>query len=337
MKQFRLLILTNHTGHSKENSLYALAKAMAAHPCSLQVDVASRGIKENDAFFLDHDKNIEQITTTKVNDNFCFSEGGSYFLANSQKTNLSDYDLIWLRMPPPLTPEFLTFLENRFPKQMIINSPKGIYEAGSKAFLVNFADCCPPMKICESVEDIVAFKKEFPIVLKPFQEYGGKGIVKIKGDSVWEGNDEMTFDEFLNKIDTNSIAYLGVKFLENVSKGDKRIVVVNGKILGASLRLPPKDSWICNVAMGGKPKHSEVDEDEIKMIEMINPILSERGIVMYGVDTLVGDDGKRVLSEINTTSIGGLPQMEKFTDKPLVEEAADLIWNYYMDKTGNLC
>jgi len=333
MKQFKLLILTDHSRHSKENSLYALAKAMADHKCSLQVDVASRGIAENDAFFLKQDKDVKQITVTKVDKHFSFSEGGSYFLAHSQKAELSDYDLIWLRMPPPLTPSFLTFLENRFPKQMIINSPKGIYEAGSKAFLVNFPDLCPPMRICESVEDIIAFKKEFPIVLKPFQEYGGKGIVKIKGDTVWEGNDEMTFDDFLDKIDTDAIAYLGVKFLENVSKGDKRIVVVNGKIMGASLRLPAKDSWLCNVSMGGQSNHTEVDEEEIKMIEAINPILSERGIVMYGVDTLVGDDGKRVLSEINTTSIGGLPQIAKFTGKPLVAEAADLIWNYYTDKS----
>lgn len=337
MKQFKLLILTDHSGHSKENSLYALAKEMAAHQYSFKVDVASRAIKENDGFFLEQNKDLEQIIVTNVDDNFSFSEGGSYFLTHSEKANLSDYDLIWLRMPPPLTPSFLNFLEDRFTNKMIVNSPKGIYETGSKAFLVNFAEYCPPMKICKSVEDIIEFKEKFPIVLKPFQEYGGKGIVKIKGNRVWEGNKEMSFHQFLEKIARNSIEYLAVKFLKNVSKGDKRIIVVNGEILGASLRLPPKDSWICNVSMGGESHHTEVDEEEIRMIKAINPILSERGVVMYGVDTLVGDDGKRVLSEINTTSIGGLPQMARFTGKPLVKEATDLIWNYYMDKKGKLC
>jgi len=53
---------------------------------------------------------------------------------------------------------------------------------------------------------------------------------------------------------------------------------------------------------------------------------------MYGVDTLVGDDGKRVLSEINTTSIGGLPQIAAMNNLPLVERAIDLIWEFYNDK-----
>jgi len=51
---------------------------------------------------------------------------------------------------------------------------------------------------------------------------------------------------------------------------------------------------------------------------------------MYGVDTLVNDEGKRVLSEINTTSIGGLPQIEAMTGQPVVEKAAGLIWDYFL-------
>ena len=53
---------------------------------------------------------------------------------------------------------------------------------------------------------------------------------------------------------------------------------------------------------------------------------------MYGVDTLVGDDGKRVLSEINTTSIGGLPQIAKMEGKLLVKQATNLIWEYIIQK-----
>ncbi len=92
------------------------------------------------------------------------------------------------------------------------------------------------------------------------------------------------------------------------------------------------DSWLCNVAMGGSSNIAEVDVDEQKIIRVIDPVLSKMGIVMYGVDTLVGDDGKRVLSEINTTSIGGLPQIARLMKKPLVKEATDLIWNYITEK-----
>ncbi len=184
------------------------------------------------------------------------------------------------------------------------------------------------MRICTSLENITAFKEQFPIVLKPFREYGGKGIVRIDGNKVWDGKTQLTFEDFKSKLESQPIEYLAVKFLKNVTKGDKRIVAVNGKIMGASLRLPPENSWLCNVAMGGSSNLTEVDDDEIEIIKTLNPVLSKMGIVMYGVDTLVGDHGKRVLSEINTTSIGGLPQIAKLTGKPLVKEATDLIWNY---------
>ena len=190
------------------------------------------------------------------------------------------------------------------------------------------------MKVCESLEDIELFKKQFPIVLKPFREYGGRGIIRIDGDTVWQGNQQLSFIDFTKEVAGKQIEYLGVKFLKNVGQGDKRIVVVDGQIMGASLRLPAKNSWLCNVAMGGSSHTAQVNEEEKVIIETLHPILSEMGIVMYGVDTLMGDDGKRVLSEINTTSIGGLPQLAKQQGKPIVKETANLLWNYVHQKIG---
>ena len=86
--------------------------------------------------------------------------------------------------------------------------------------------------------------------------------------------------------------------------------------------------------MGGSSNRTEVEPEEEAIIKLINPILTQRGIVMYGVDTLVGDDGKRVLSEINTTSIGGLPQIAAMQQEPLVEKAIDLIWKYFNNENN---
>jgi len=215
--------------------------------------VATRNLSENNDFFSGKTK---QITATAVDENFQFDEKGSVFLTNQKSVSAADYDLIWLRMPPPLSESFLFFLEKKLPNPLIINSPKGILEAGSKAFLLNFKELCPPMQMCHSVEDIIQFKSQFPIVLKPLREYGGKGIVRIDGEKVWQGRNETDFQ-------SEKIEYLGVKFLKNVSQGDKRIVVVNGQILGASLRLPAQNSWICNVAMGGNSNVTNVNYDEI--------------------------------------------------------------------------
>ena len=246
-----------------------------------------------------------------------------------------EYDIIWLRLPPPLSATFLQYLENSINGPLIINDPKGIYETGSKAFLMNFPTLCPPMRLCRSIGDILEFKEQFSIVLKPFREYGGKGIVKIEGNTAWIGKQAIPFADFINGLASQPIEYLGVQYLKNVSQGDKRIIVINGKIMGASLRLPAKDSWLCNVAQGGTDQLATVDERERYIVEQVDPILSDMGIVMYGIDTLVGNDGQRVLSEINTTSIGGLPQMDRQTGKPLVKEGVDLIWQFIASRVTN--
>ncbi len=333
MKKYNVLILTDHSNHSKENSLYPFAQTMLQHELTNRIDIASRANAENRSFF-NCEKNAEIFATT-IDEKFTFSEKGSPLSKKLKTVNTKTYDLIWLRMPPPLRSSFLAFIQDYFNKQFIINNPNAIYETGSKEFLINFPDLCPPLKICNTIEDIVSFKKRFPIVLKPFREYGGKGIVKIDGDDVWLGNKKIDFKDFVKTLSGKKVEFLAVKYLKKVFEGDKRIVVVNGEIMGASLRLPPKDSWICNVSLGGSSNVSEVDESEKLIIKKINPILSKMGIVMYGVDTLMGDNGKRVLSEINTTSIGGLPQIAQLKQVPLVEQAIDLIWNYFKKNKNN--
>ncbi len=330
MRKLKMLILTDHSNHSSENSLYPLAKAMMAHPFCEQIDVATKGNPSNASFFAGQQS--YPLFVSKIEADFDFHPEGQSFRNKIRTALVKNYDVVWFRMPPPLTDDFLQFLILRYPNQLFINAPIGIKRTGSKDFLINFPDLCPPMKICRSTTDITRFANEFPIVLKPFREYGGNGIVRIDGDKVMEGSQETILEDFLIKYRKNPIPYLGVKFLKNVSKGDKRIVVVDGQIMGASLRLPAKDSWICNVAMGGSSNHTEVDEAEIQIVKRLHPTLSRLGVVMYGVDTLMGDNGKRVLSEINTTSIGGLPQIAKLRGEPLVEKAAGLIWNYIVTK-----
>ena len=329
----KVLILTDHKNHSSENSLYDLSIKMFAHPQTENIMIASRANDLNDDFF--NTVSNAKLFATKITKDFSYQEVDHPLSKGLTEVQASDFDLVWLRMPPPLSENFLHFITTTFSNALVINKPEGIFKTGSKEFLLNYPDVCPPMKICKSAEDIIAFKTLHPIVLKPFREYGGKGIVKVNGNEVSKGNDKISLEDFIEEYKKNPIEYLAVKYLKNVDQGDKRIIVVNGEILGVSLRLPPKDSWICNVSMGGTSNKSEVEPEEIEIIKQINPSLKELGIVMYGVDTLVDDDGKRVLSEINSTSIGGLPQAAKFQNEPLVERAIDLIWEYFNEQISN--
>ncbi len=330
MKKNSILILTDHSGHSKENALYDLAVKMHLSERTSQVDIASRGNKINDDFFgCGRHAAIHGCT---IDEGLAYAAEDHPLGKELRLVDKTSYDLIWLRLPPPLSLEFLKYLKEVFPEQIIVNDPLAIYETGSKEFLLNFPSVCPPMRLCNSVEDISNFAQEFPIVLKPFREYGGKGLVRIDRDIAYVGQQKMSVDEFLESLHNNEVEYLGVRFLKNVDQGDKRIIVVNGEVMGASLRLPASGSWICNVAMGGTSHYADITEEEYQIIKTVDPVLNKMGIVMYGIDTLVGDDGKRVLSELNTTSIGGLPQISRLLGEPLVEKAIDLIWDYYEEK-----
>lgn len=326
---FKALILTDHTNHSSENSLYALATAMSLHPLTSDLYIASKGNLINTGFF---ERENNTLFTTKIYNELHFNKTNNPLSLNLTPVDVNEFDLVWLRMPPPLSLKFLSFLHKVFINAVLVNRPLSIYETGSKAFLLNFPTVSPPMRICNSIEDINDFKSLHPIVLKPFREYGGKGIVKIEEDVVSIGNHKISYETFIENLPQGKpLDYLGVKYLMNVTQGDKRIVVVNGQVLGASLRMPAKGSWMCNAAMGGTSHVTDLEREEHQMVETINPLLSEKGIVMYGIDTLVADNGQRVLSEINSTSIGGVIHIAKLHNKPVVNQTIDLIWKYYLE------
>lgn len=327
--KYKILTLTDHSGHSAENSLYALMRTMLQHPNCKSIDVASRGNAANDGFF-QHFNNTE-LEVARINESFGYQSNGAQFLKETIKADLKEYDMVMMRLPRPIPVGFFDFLRQNFPEKYIVNRPSGIDVTSSKQYLLNFPEVCPPMQLCETIEDILQLKERFPVVLKPLRNYGGKGIVRIDGEKVFYGDLITNLNDFLPTLKENLAAdgaYLGMKFLKNVSQGDKRVILVNGQILGASLRLPPKDSWMCNVAQGGSSVGAEADEAEQLIAKTITPHLLKHGIVVCGFDTLVGDDGKRVLSEINTLSVGGLPQAAQQSGRPVVKQAVNLIFDY---------
>ena len=328
MKKYRMLCLTEHEKHSKENSLYALISALSQHPRCREIVVASRSNPSNNSFFIDH--NFDKLFVAKGSENFTF-ESGKHELNNSSKEIIpGDYDIIFLRLPRPISDEFLITLEIEFSSKCIINKPSGIISCSNKSVLLNFQEVCPPIKICYSIKEILEFSKQHDLVLKPLKEYGGRGLLRIMNHVINDGKIDYPAIKFLQKMESfiSQEGFLAMKYLKNVTQGDKRLIVVDGEVLAASLRLPAKESWLCNVSMGGTSVAAEPDENELEIISIINPYLSKKGILIYGVDTLVDDSGHRTLSEINALSIGGFPQAERQTRQPIIKMTINKIINY---------
>lgn len=328
MKKYHILALTDHRKHSKENSIYALLSTLATHPQCENLEIASRGNALNNSFF--YEMTSTKIHVRKLDQKFAFQADGKQFFEKLKEKDIADYDVILMRLPRPISDDFLVFLAKKAGKTVFINDPLGIIKTSSKAFLLNFPECCPPIQICHSVKEIIDFAEQYPIVLKPLREYGGKGIFKIENGKVYEGNSVYETQIYLQNIkqQIETEGYLMMKYLKNVTQGDKRILVVGGQIMAASLRLPPPNSWLCNVAQGGTSVTAQLENEEIAIIKTISPRLEAEGIFIFGADTLVDDDGKRILSEINTLSIGGFPQAEKQTGKPIVKNTINKIIKY---------
>ena len=316
MKKYKLLVLTDHLTHSSENSIYPLLKEMIKNRSCQTIDVASRSTKVNHSFF--NENKSFKLYVLNVTKTFSFQKTGKQFTENLRESNLNDYDFIFMRIPHPISKNFVKFLTKNFPINRIVNNPFGILETGSKSFLLNFREYSVPMKLCKNLNDLKIFSKKFPIVLKPLYSHGGKGIIKI------ENND---FSNNLLKKITSPI--LAMKFLRNVVQGDKRINVVNGKIVGATLRVPKKNSWLCNVNQGATAQKTDITLEEKRIVKVINENLVKKGIIIYGLDTLVDDYGKRVLSEINAASIGGFGQAEVLSKKPVIKLTSNLLWKHF--------
>jgi glutathione synthase len=301
---------------------------MQRNPRCESIYVASRGLHSNQPFFADRDSYCLQGVPIKPD--FRYTPNGFYFKNDLINLKLTDFELVFLRLPRPVSDGFLKWLDKIFAGKLIINHPLGIIETSNKKFLLNFPDLCPEMKLCYSVPEILDEAQRHPIVIKPLKEYGGRGLLRIKDNILDDGQKNYNVRSYLSDMHSTveQDGLLVMKYLKNVVKGDKRILVADGEILASTLRLPSSESWLCNVSQGGKSVESIVTEEEKKIVDRINPLLLKNGIFMYGVDTLENDEGVRVLSEINTLSIGGFPQAEKQSGKPIIKTLIDKIFDY---------
>ena len=313
---YDILILTDHRGHTSENSVYALAAALAGHASINTVDVASRGVPENALFF---DGEMDAVLSVfPALPRLTYARAVKLIETSSMESELVDYDFVLLRLPHPLPIKLFRALPEAIPEDHIINEPSGITRTSSKAFLLEVADLCPPMRIVKKQADVKHFLSVYPeIVLKPMFSYAGQGIIKMTQEYVEDGNGTRTFPRPFFK--QWQPPYLAMQFLKNVTEGDKRTIVINGQILGSAIRKPTPGHWICNVAQGGDAIHATADETEIHIASRLSEEMQKHGIVIFGFDTLVDDNGIRRLSEINTMSIGGLKQIRNAQGDPIMK------------------
>lgn len=244
--------------------------------------------------------------------------GNHYDVLESKEHNLSEVDVILVRQDPPFDMNYITstyLLEKVQNQVLVLNNPVEIRNCPEKIFISDFPDLIAPTLISSSLEQIEKFRQQHEnIILKPIYACGGEGIVLLKKEDL---NLSSIVSMMLKTFQTPLIAQ---KFLPEIKNGDRRIILLNGKILGGIARLAKSGEIRSNLHIGGYAKKLEFSKRELEICNKIAPELKKRGLFLVGID-VIGD----YLTEINVTSPTCIPEINFFNEVNLEEQVLDEI------------
>ncbi|HET7716396.1 MAG TPA: glutathione synthase [Bauldia sp.] len=253
-----------------------------------------------------------RVEPVKVRD----EEGSHYSLDKAEPADLSSFDVVLLRQDPPFDMGYITtthILERIHPETLVVNDPAHVRNAPEKLFVTEFTGLTPPTLITRDRKEIVAFRETHgDIIVKPLYGNGGAGVFRIAGG-----------DENLAALleifeDVYREPFVIQRYLPEVRRGDKRIILVEGEPVGIINRVPAAGEARSNMHVGGRPEPAEMTARDREICAAIGPTLRERGLIFVGID-VIGD----YLTEINVTSPTGIREVKRFGGADI----AALVWD----------
>ena len=228
-----------------------------------------------------------------------------------------DIDVVLMRQDPPFDLGYITgthILERLAGRTLVVNDPVSVRNAPEKVMVLDYARFMPPTLVARRIDDVKAFHLKHPgdLVVKPLHGNGGKAVFRVPAD----GSNLAALTELFGQVWREP--FMVQAFLPDVSKGDKRIVLVDGVVAGAINRKPGQGEFRSNLAVGGYAEATTLTPREEEICAALGPELAKRGLVFVGIDVI----GGRWLTEINVTSPTGIVAIDKFNGT----DTAALIW-----------
>ena len=232
-------------------------------------------------------------------------KGDHFALAPAERVDLAAMDVVLLRQDPPFDMNYITtthLLERIHPKTLVVNDPAWVRNSPEKIFVTEFPDLMPETLITKDVREVDAFRREFgDIIVKPLYGNGGAGIFMLQeGDRNLASLLEM-FEQMFRE------PFIVQRYLKDVRKGDKRIILIDGEPVGAINRVPAEHDSRSNMHVGGRAEPTELTTREREICARIGPSLKARGFILVGID-VIGD----YMTEINVTSPTGIREVQRF-------------------------
>jgi len=219
-----------------------------------------------------------------------------------------------MRVDPPVTTEYLyaTYILDYIDPQrtLVINAPAGIRAANEKMYAMQFTTCIPETIVTTDKQLIREFvQRQGKAVMKPLGGKGGEGILFLT-------NGDPNFSS-LTELSTNfgKMPVMVQAYLPEAIQGDKRIIVLAGKPIGAVNRIPAQGEFRGNMAAGGRADAIGLTPRDREICEAVAPALHRDGLIFVGLDVIGG-----YLTEVNVTSPTGIREIDRFDQVRLGEQ-----------------
>ncbi len=238
------------------------------------------------------------LTTSLDNDTTWYQTG------KIEEIQLQEFDVVLLRKDPPFDMEYVvsTYLLELAETQgaFVVNRPNAIRNYNEKLSIAKFPQFIAPTLVTKQQNLILDFlSKHKDIIVKPLNGMGGAEVFRIRSDD----HNTNVILETLTYYGTRTI--MAQKFLTDITKGDKRIILIAGKPVPYALARIPKAGEIrSNLAVGGTGITQPLSKHDYLIAETIAPKLYQEGLMLVGLD-VIGD----FLTEINVTSPTGMQEI----------------------------
>jgi glutathione synthase len=217
-------------------------------------------------------------------------------ILKKQKLELTKCKFILIRQDPPFNLEYISatyILDAIKDKVKILNNPTSIRNVSEKLYSVKFQKYMPDTIFTQNIDEIkIFFKKYKKVILKPIHSYSGNDIHLLTSFNL------RLIKRFIKQHDH----IMCQKFIPKISKGDKRVFLINGKVCGAISRVPKKGSYLSNMSKGAKPINIKLTKIENKISKLIAKDLKKQNIFFAGIDFI----DQKLNGDINVTSPTGL-------------------------------
>jgi glutathione synthase len=225
------------------------------------------------------------------------------------KNKIQYFSKVFIRKDPPFNNNYLnlTFIlehAQNFNVE-VINNPTSIRNHNEKLSILNFKGLIPSTIVSSKAEDIIKFiNKEKKVILKPLDGMAGNGIFMVTPK---DKNINVILETTTNN-GTKTI--MAQKYISEIRKGDKRIILIKGEAIPYSLaRIPSKNDIRANLAKGGKGKAQKLTAGDKKIVKGVKEFLIKNQLNFVGLD-VIGN----YLTEINITSPTGIVEIEEQTN-----------------------